>query len=304
MSQSYPRVDITVVDNASQDGTREWVAANAPGIRFLPMETNQGFSRSFNLGARTAVGEYILSLNPDVSVFPDCIANLVAAAEGGLNVGIVSPKLRRADQPEVLDSTGLFIDRFRRPYDRGQFDCDDGQFDANQEIFGACGAAALFRRRMLDDLAGICQEYFDEDFFAYYEDADLAWRSKLRNWRSIYAPSAEALHVRGWGDTLRKGSGHNGFGARLALRNRYLMMVKNDSLKNLLLDLPLIFLREIPGLMYMLLFRPVALAAILDFVRLLPAAQRKRRAIQTYRTVNPESLRHWFVQKRVWSANH
>lgn len=296
-SQNHPQIDITVVDNASQDGSAEWVAANAPDVRLIQLATNQGFSRAFNLGARTSMGEFVLSLNPDVCARPDFIKELVLAAQQDEQIGIVSPKLLRADDPSHLDSTGLFLDRRRFPYDRGQMEVDQGRYDENTEVFGACGAAALFRRAMLQDLAHPQDEYFDEDFFAYYEDADLAWRAKLSGWRCVYAPGAVAEHIRGWGDTLRKHAGQNGAGPRYALRNRYLMLVKNDSINSLLRDLVWILPREVQRLTYMLLFRRDALGGISDFFQLLPEARRKRREIQTRRTVPPLELRRWFVRR-------
>lgn len=293
-SQTYPYIEVMIVDNASQDGSAEWVAKFAPSTRLIRSETNLGFSKAFNLGARASEGDFILSLNPDVCVSPNFIAHMVTAAQADLRIGIVAPKLLHAENMKYLDSTGLFINRQRRPYDRGQMKLDDGQFDESAEIFGACGAAALYRRSMLEDLA-YDEEYFDEDFFAYYEDVDLAWRAKLRGWRCIYTAKAVGEHVRGWGDALRKRHAQKGMGPRLALRNRYLMLIKNDSLKYFLLDAPLIFLAEIPRLIYMVIFRRDALMGFVDFFRLAPRARRKRKIIQGRRTVNDRDLRGWFT---------
>ena len=292
-AQTYSFIDVTIVDNASQDGSAEWVKEFAPHTNLIPLESNQGFSRAFNLGARAADGEFILSLNPDVCARPDFIANMMAAVQKDPRIGTVAPKLLRADDIKFLDSTGLFINRQRRPYDRGQMQLDLGQYDKNTEIFGACGAAALYRRCMLEDLA-VNEEYFDEDFFAYYEDADLAWRAKLRGWRCVYSAQAVGEHVRGWGDTLRKRPTYKGNGPRLALRNHMLMITKNESASSFLRDAPLIFLTGIPRLFYMVIFRRDALKGITDFFRLAPKAIKKRKIIQGSRTVKDRDLRRWF----------
>lgn len=297
LAQEYPFIDITVVDNASHDGSAEWIQEHAPYARLLRLETNQGFCRAFNLGARDSSGEYILSLNPDVVVRPGFISGLVHTAKQDPRIGIVSPKLLRGDAPNRLDSTGLFLDRQRFPYDRGQMELDDGRYDSQTEIFGVCGGAGFYRRSMLKDLADGQDEYLDEDFFAYYEDVDLAWRAKMRGWRSVFSPEAVAEHTRGWGDTLRKHPGQNGPGPRYALRNRYLMMVKNDSFGALIPVLPSIILRDSQRMMYMLLFRRDALAGISDLFRLLPEALKKRRAIQACRAVPPKDLHRWFVRR-------
>jgi GT2 family glycosyltransferase len=292
-TQIYPAIEVTIVDNASRDGSAEWVANFAPHVRLIRMQSNLGFSRAFNLGARESDGEFILSLNPDVSARPDFISNMVAAAQEDSRIGIVAPKLLHAEDKKFLDSTGLFVNRQRRPYDRGQMKPDFGQYDENTEIFGACGAAALYRRSMLKDLA-LNEEYFDEDFFAYYEDADLAWRAKLRGWRCVFSAKAVGEHVRGWGDTLRKRPNQTGLGPRLALRNRFLMIIKNDSVRNFLVDAPLIFLAEIPRLFYMIIFRRDALKGIVDIFQLAPRAREKRKMIRSNQIVSDRDLRSWF----------
>jgi GT2 family glycosyltransferase len=224
---------------------------------------------------------------------------MIQPQDRGVKVGMAAPKLLRAADPNRLDSTGLFIDRRRRPYDR-----DQGQPDLDQDdckltaayAFGACGAAALYSRAMLEDLA-VDGEYFDESFFAYYEDADLAWRAQSRGWQCVYAPSAVATHVRGRGDTLRK-RGHatkEAHGPRLALRNRYLMTIKNDALRHFLADLPLILAAEVPRLGYTAVTRPKALLGFVDLIRALPSTRRKRRVIRSRRIVDDDQVRRWFV---------
>ena len=171
LAQEYKNFEICVVDNGSQDGSPQWIANDYPELNCWNFPNNRGFSKAFNWGVNHTKGELVLSLNPDVFVREDFLQELVDAMCEDNGVGIVSPKLLRDDDPKILDSTGLFIDRFRRPYDRGQGETDAGQYDNALKIFGACGAAALYRRTMLADIA-IEGEYFDEDFFSYYEDAD------------------------------------------------------------------------------------------------------------------------------------
>jgi len=294
--QEYPQLDVTVVDNGSTDGSPDWVARHHPDVRLWTFPDNRGFSWAFNYGAGHTSGSFVLSLNPDVTVRSGFIAEMVHAIDQDERIGMVAPRLLQAGDTRILDSTGLFIDRRRRPYDRGQGDADRGQYDMQPYVFGACGAAALYRRAMLDDLA-LNEEYFDEDFFAYYEDADLAWRAQLRGWRCVYAPHAVATHIRGWGDTLRKrrDTARNSRGPRLALRNRYLMTIKNDALGHFLADLPMILAAELPRLAYAALTAPRVLLGIPDLVRTWPSALRKRRQIRHQQAAADDFVRRWFI---------
>jgi GT2 family glycosyltransferase len=303
LTQQYSPLDITVVDNGSKDGSPTWLAEEYPTVRLWAFPDNRGFSKAFNWGVRHTEGDLVLSLNPDTHVRPGFVREMVQAMcrqeDSGVKTGIVAAKLLRAADPEILDSTGLFIDRRRRPYDRGQDQPDRGQYDSTRGggyAFGACGAAALYRRTMLEDLA-LDGEYFDESFFAYCEDADLSWRAQSRGWCCVYAPHAAATHVRGWGDTLRK-KGHaakEASGPRLALRNRYLMTFKNDAVRHVLMDLPLILAAEVPRLAYAALTRPGVLLGLLDLIQALPSARCKRRFIRNQRTVADAEVRRWFV---------
>ncbi len=303
LAQDHSALDILVVDNGSQDGSPAQVAARYPTVRLQTFPQNRGFSNAFNWGVKHSDRDFVLSLNPDTVVQRGFVREMLQVArdhgQDQARIGMVAPKLLRTNAPTILDSTGLFVDRRRRPYDRGQGEPDRGQYDAQSYVFGACGAAALYRRTMLEDLA-LDGEYLDESFFAYYEDADLAWRAQLRGWRCVYAPRAVATHTRGWGDTLRQ-PGHAPKGAagpRLALRNRYLMTAKNDDWRHLLVDLPLILAAELPRLAYAAVTRPAVLLGLVDLARALPSALDKRRQIQRRRTIGDSDIRHWFVNPR------
>jgi GT2 family glycosyltransferase len=265
-------------------------------VHLWTFPNNLGFSTALNWGVSHTKGDFVLSLNPDVIVKDDFVAELVEAIVHDEEIGIVAPKLLQAVNPVLLDSTGLFIDRRRRPFDRGQGEPDTGQYDTLSDVFGACGAAAVYRRTMLQDLE-MGSECFDESFFAYYEDADLSWRAQLLGWRSVYAPRAVAIHDRGWGDTLRKRgrAAKDNQGPRLALRNRYLMVAKNDSLAHFLRDLPLILKAEVPRLAYIAFTRPQALLGLLDLIRGLPSALAKRRQLRTRWRIDHSAIRHWFI---------
>jgi GT2 family glycosyltransferase len=292
-AQKYPDLEIVVVDNGSSDGSVGWIERNHRDVRLIAFPDNRGFAPAFNHAVRLTSSELLLSLNPDVTVQPGFIPALVRVMRQDDRIGIVAPKLRMTDQPDRIDSTGLFINRARRPYDRGQGEIDRGQYDQQTDIFGACGAAALYRRRMLTELA-IDGQYFDDDFFAYYEDADLSWRAQLHGWRCVFSPEAVGNHQRGSGDTLRKRKAKVSQGPRLALRNRYLMTIKNDDPGAILSDLPVILAAEIPRLLYTAVATPKTLLGLVDLVKAWPKARSKRRKNLATRIIKPSELRHWF----------
>ena len=299
--QTYPDIELFVIDNASSDGSVDLIKGDFPDVRLVENGANLGFCRAFNQGVRMARGEYVMPLNPDVFMTPTFIVEMVKAAESDRRIGSVTGKLLqnpagRFDREEIIDSTGLFLDRRRRTYDRGQGEVDRGQYDSLPYVFGACGAAPLYRRAMLENIA-IGGEFFDEDFFAYYEDADLAWRAQLLGWRCAYAPGAVAYHVRGSGDTFRK-KGHrpkDPAGQIHALKNRYLMLVKNDAFSHLLLDLPWILANEVSRYIYMALFAPQLLRGTIWWVSLFKSAWEKRRVILRRKVVSNAYIRQWFV---------
>ena len=299
IEQDFKDFEICVVDNGSVDGSIQSIEKEYPEVCCHQFPENKGFCDAFNWGVHHSNSEYVLSLNPDVFVKIGFLKEIVDSICTDEQIGIISPKLLQFENPEILDSTGLFINRYRRPYDRGQGEVDRGQYDDFDVIFGACGAAAMYRRSMLEDIV-FGDEYFDEDFFAYYEDADLAWRAQLRGWKCKYAPKAIATHVRGYGDTLRKRrrSIQNNYGARLALRNRYFMILKNDSMKYLLLDFPMIVIAELSRLFYMIFFTPHALLGLRDFLFGFRTALKKRKSIHQRKTVDDTSIRVLFGPQR------
>jgi GT2 family glycosyltransferase len=165
-------------------------------------------------------------------------------------VGIAAGKLLRLDR-RTLDSAGQELGRSRQPVDRGYGRLDRGQLDADGEVFGACGAAALYRRAMLEAIAGPGGEVFDEEFFAFYEDLDLAWRARRAGWRAVYRHRAVGYHARG-GTAGRKeapGRWRAMLGRAPEVRfhiakNRYLTILKNDTLGGYLRNLPFILGRD------------------------------------------------------------
>lgn len=190
--QSYPSIEVLLVDNGSSDGSVEFVRERYPEVKIIENEENIGFAGANNVGIRAAHGELVATLNNDTEVVPGWLEALVGAMLSGKDVGMCASKMLRMDDPGIIDSTGICISRSGASWDRGMFERDMGQYEAMEEVFGPCAGAALYRRSMLDEVG-----LFDEDFFAYMEDVDLAFRARLKGWKCLYVPKAVVYHHHG-----------------------------------------------------------------------------------------------------------
>jgi GT2 family glycosyltransferase len=277
LRQSFPLASVVVVDNASTDGTREVLARCGDGIRLILNERNNGFAGGQNQAiAASAPSDYVLVLNPDVSLDPDYIAEIVAIMERDPRIGSATGMLVRSDRPDTMDSAGLVLRS-----DRNAADLATGEPAADwtspREIFGVSGAAAVYRRAMIEDVSDGGQ-FFDEDFFAYKEDVDVAWRARHLGWTAVYVPSARAVHRRGWKPGGRRAVPI--FVRRHSYQNRFFTVIKNEPVgPHLFLLLPRLLLIEAAKLGYILLFEPGLLACWPRILKLLPAMLGKRRRL-------------------------
>jgi GT2 family glycosyltransferase len=297
LSQDYTPLELVVVDNASSDGSRGMFKRLPFPVEVVCNDQNMGFSASQNRAIAHSHGEWILCLNPDTRLESNLITELVRAGELNPAIGIVCPKILRlveAQEPNVpprIDSTGGYFTKDLRHHDRGSQEIDMNQYNEPQYVFGYTGAAVLFRRRMVDDVA-VFGQFMDEDFFLYREDADLSWRAKLMGWRCVYTPTAVAWHVRRVFASQRRSV--PGYINMHSTKNRFLMRINNITpgiyrrvfVKATMRDLGIIgyvLLREwesIPGLWWVL--------------KNMPYLRAKRRAIQSRRRVTEEELCFWF----------
>lgn len=291
VAQDFPSLEIIVVDNASSDLSAGRILDRFPGTRVIRLDQNKGYTGGMNTGIRATSGEFVALLNFDVRLRPDYLRRCSLALQADPMIGGVTGKLLRPDpvKPRIIDTTGHVVYRNRRAVDRGERQRDRGQYDADIHVFGVCGAAPVYRREMLDDVA-VQGDYFDEDFFAYFEDFDLAWRARLRGWQFAFVPQAVGDHYRG-------GSGAKASKFILACnhRNRLLVMLRNDDLRSFVRHLPGIAYTELRASLHMLRRCPAALpAAWGQFFAMLPRQLAKRRSIQQSRTVGADELEQWF----------
>jgi GT2 family glycosyltransferase len=295
--QDYRDFEVIIVDNASEDGTRKVLQNVETKWRVLYNDQNVGFAAGQNQAIRAARGEWILCLNPDVMLSPYFVTRLLAAAEKHPEVGTVCGKLLRwqpatgPHKKNIIDSTGVYFTPTMRHLDRGAEEADRGQYDREQYVFGATGAAAFFRRSFIEDVS-VEGEFFDEDFFAFREDGDLAWRAQVLGWKCLYTPSAVAWHVRRVTPERRKDlplviNWHSA-------KNRFLMRGKNASgwlCWRLLIP---VAWRDLMTFGYAAVRDRRLWSAVTHWWKLRDSIRRKRAIIQSRRRVSDRDLLWWF----------
>jgi GT2 family glycosyltransferase len=269
--QSYRDFELIIIDNGSTDNSVAWLQQNWPQAQLLVHSLNRGFAAANNDGIRVAQGQYIVTLNNDTQLEPDWLEELVAAADNA-NVGMVASQIVRWHDTNLLDSTGITVDWGGTAWNRG-WGQPVGATIYSDEVFGPNGAAALYRRAMLDEIG-----LFDEDFFAYYEDVDLAWRAQNAGWRCRYSPAAQLRHH------------HSATGARfpdrklfLISRNKIWTILKNYPWPDLFYMWPIILATEVTAVLYQTIRRGSLtalkgrLAALRQAKRMIARRRRPRR---------------------------
>lgn len=260
-AQSYPDLEVIVIDNSLKPGSFANIQESFPFIRLYSNPQNLYYGVSLNKGIGLSHGEFILCINDDVVLGQDYIRQALKGFSVKDSIGMVSGKILRMDG-STLDSTGLFLSLWYSAKERGYGRMDTGKFEKSGFIFGVSGSAAFYRKKMLEDIKR-GQDYFDPDFRMFYEDLDISWRAHNRGWQAYYIPAAKAFHVRG--GSFRPDSG---LGAAIArkylnpelhselIKNRYLTILKNADPASFFTHLIPIILYDFCAWGYVLFFRP------------------------------------------------
>lgn len=231
-AQTFKNFETILVDNHSSDRSIDIVNNWYPEVILIRNDTNRGFAEATNQGIRNSQGEFILTLNNDTKIHSDFLSEILRPMDDDPKVGICASKMLFLDGR--INSTGLCIARSGAAWNRGNSERDSGQYNKQEEVFGASAGAALYRRSMLDEIG-----LFDEDFFMYMEDVDLSFRARLAGWKCMYVPTAIVDHYHG---------GTAGFGSDLAVyygnRNILWMVLKNFPSRTLLFSMPMIIGRN------------------------------------------------------------
>jgi GT2 family glycosyltransferase len=299
LAQDYAQTRVVVVDNASSDATQDILRTFEDRVHTIYNSINTGFAAGQNQAIAAAPeAEFILTLNPDLRLAPDFVTNAVAAAKIDPAVGSVcgkllstSPDLEIPTSP-VFDSTGIYMTPNLRHFDRGNQIPDRDQYEEVEYVFGGTGAACLYRREMIDDIS-ILGEFFDSDFFAYREDADVAWRAQLLGWRCVYTPAAIGYHVRRV--TPEKRHSVPAAVNMHSVKNRWLLRIKNMTPDLYRRHWLAITLRDAIVIGGCLLLETSSLRGLLLALRYRKRAWAKRREIIQRRRASDAYIASWFA---------
>jgi GT2 family glycosyltransferase len=299
-------------DNASTDDTQAILNHYQDILSCAHFSNNNaGFCAAHNRLISSADSEYVLVLNPDVVLEMRFLENLIRRMEKDPTAGSATGKLWRLQDSDrdsaiplipwdsaskILDSTGIYMTPNQRHFDRGSNEIDSGQYDRLEYVFGASGAAALYKRAMLRDVRD-GDQVFDESFFAYREDVDLAWRAQWRGWRCLYVPDARGYHARRVlperRPSLAQAINMHSF------KNRFLLRVKNMDCGTYAHFFLPITLRDIGVAIYVLARERSSLSGIPLLLRALPHAWAQRKFLQQHRKLSAREMRSWFSYRPI-----
>ena len=257
--QTYAVRETIIINNAQGKTLNGEISKYKIPIRLFNAPSNLFYCQALNQGIRMSRGDFILCLNDDVILEPGFIEEGRRGFCIHRKIGMVSGKLLRSNK-EIIDSAGLFLSAWRTARERGYGIRDSGQFEKEGYIFGVNGAVAFYRRQMLEDIQKNGY-YYDPEYRIFYEDLDIAWRAQRKGWKGYYLPQAVAYHVRG--ATVRTRVGVNRPFARIYLndelhldliKNRYLTIIRNESVAGLILHSPFILIYDLLLWAYVLIF--------------------------------------------------
>ncbi len=231
-AQDYRDFGIVIVDNGSSDGSVEFLRDVYPDIPLIALPENYGFSRAVNEGIIASDSEYVILLNNDTTSDPSFVGELVKAMDAHPEAFSCASKMVQMYNPELLDSAGDLYTLLGWAVNRGTGRSRD-LFRRPDEVFSACGGAAIYRRKIFDQIG-----LFDESHFAYLEDIDVGYRAKLFGYSNRYCPTAVVFHV-GSGTS---GSKYNDFKVELSARNNVWLNYKNMPWPQLLINSPFLLL--------------------------------------------------------------
>ena len=291
--QTYADFTVCIVDNGSTDGSVEEIKATFPEVKVISLPQNVGFAKAINIGLKGTKGKYVALLNNDTKTDPHWLESLLVGIESLPGVAACASKMINFYDPLLIDGCGDVINIVGQGRARGQGKRDVGQYSKREEIFSVCAGAALYKREVFEDVG-----FFDEDFFAYFEDLDWSFRAQLEGFTFLYVPDAVVYHVHGATANRNKRFRHY-----LEFRNMTQMVIKDMPLCLLFkrwrfLKIPLVHARTIHYFCKMGMMKEALLVERYVFTHLFQLLK-KRAEIQKKRRVSCDDLDRKMEGKRI-----
>lgn len=317
LAQTFTDYFLLIIDNDSADQTVKIIEQQyAPLLsskgRFVKNKNNLGFAQAHNQALLWTESEYVLILNQDVILDQDFLAEIVSFLDKNKTVGSATGKilrwqfennedLKKSHKSDIIDSLGLKIFKNQRVVEIASGEKDKEQYEDNSRIFGVSGTCPIYRRKALAEIR-YKDEYFDNDFFSYKEDVDLAYRLQWQGWQSYYLPKAIAYHDRTAKSQekisafeLVKQRKHKAkFINYHSYKNHWFVLLKNLSFKNFGRYFIYIFFYELKKFIYILFFERSTLASLKDVFKKRKKMKAKHDFIMKKRLINDEKIRQWF----------
>ncbi len=305
--QDYPNFEVMYIDNASTDGSEEFVRTHFPHVKILQTGENRHYGPAHNKGFAATDGELICVLNSDLKLEKNYLSEAVKAILKDPKIAAIQGKMVRPTKENgnsILDGAGLTINRARIVKDRGQLEVDNGQYDTPEEVFAACGAGPLYRRAALEDIA-IDGEIIDEDITAFFDDSDLGWRFRHQGWKVWYQPTAIMYHERGVGQSptgyrnilalVKFRKKFSVYTKQLSWKNKMYIVLKNDFGKTLRRDWFKILIREIATFWFILIFETSTLKIVPTMFKQIPRILKKRKIIKSRSVLGENNIDRFII---------
>jgi GT2 family glycosyltransferase len=187
--QTFTNFEILLADNGSMDGTRTYVREHYPEVTLIELGENLGFTGACSAGWEAATGDIAILLNNDTEADPNWLQEIVNAFEQHPEVGAIASKMLLFDRRDHFHTSGDYYRLDGIPGNRGVWQKDEGQYDQEEVVFGACGGSSAYRRSMIEEIG-----FLDGDYFFSCEDVDISWRVNLAGWKVLYVPTAVIYH--------------------------------------------------------------------------------------------------------------
>jgi riboflavin kinase/FMN adenylyltransferase len=261
LQTDYPNLEVAVIDNGSEDGSAELIRTHFPQIQFIQLDRNFGFAGGYNKGLESLAADYFVLLNSDVEVESGWLRPLIEALEKNPKAGAAQPFIldyHQRDQFEYAGAAGGLIDFLGYPFSRGRIfstvEKNEGQYDYQEPVFWASGAAFVIRAALFRQLGG-----FDSDYFAHLEEIDLCWRLQRSGYEILVVPESKVYHI--GGGTLNYESPQKTY---LNFRNSLVTLLKNEPGSKLIWLLPLRLLMDgLAGMLFLIQGKPSHVRAII-----------------------------------------